>query len=72
MEVKKKLDKRSLELKELQNICIDFEQQLIDMQEHLEKDLDKIERKKNSGSASEMLVNEEGQKINLLEELLSV
>jgi hypothetical protein len=71
MEVKKKLDKRQLELKELQNICSDFTHQLVDMQDHLMKDLDFIETKK-SGSGLSGLTDEEGSKINLLEELLSV
>jgi hypothetical protein len=31
MEVKKKLDKRQMELNELANICNDFEEQLTDM-----------------------------------------
>lgn len=31
MDVKKKLDKRQMELNELSNICKDFEEQLMDM-----------------------------------------
>ena len=42
MDVKKKLDKRQMELNELSNICRDFEEQLTDMQEHIVKDLEKI------------------------------
>jgi len=45
MDVKRKLDKRQLELQELQNICQDFSEKLTDMQEHLITDIDKISNK---------------------------
>ena len=35
MDVKKKLDKRQMELQELHNIGEDFSEKLLDMQEHL-------------------------------------
>lgn len=49
MDVKKKLDKRQMELNELANICKDFEEQLTDMQDHIVADIEKIDEKKNSG-----------------------
>lgn len=71
MDVKKKLDKRQQELHELQNICEDFESQLGDMHNNLKQDIDKIEDKKADG-AGEMMVDEQGKKINILEEVLQV
>ena len=61
-----------MELNELENICEDFEIQMKEMHEHIVKDLDKIEHKKMSPGTREMLVDEEGNKVNLLEELLAV
>lgn len=42
MDVKKKLDKRQMELQELHNIGEDFAEKLLDMQEHLIQDIEKI------------------------------
>ena len=52
MDVKKKLDKRQMELNELANICQDFEEQLSDMQEHILKDIEKIDEKKKGGASA--------------------
>lgn len=49
MDVKKKLEKRQMELKELQNICQDFDEQLRDMHHHILKDMTKIDEKKKFG-----------------------
>ena len=43
MDVKRKLEKRQLELNELLNIGEDFAEKLLDMQEHLISDIDKID-----------------------------
>lgn len=73
MDVKKKLEKRQMELGELQNICKDFEDQLLDMQEHLVSDIERIDEKKRSGQGlQEMLVDENGKPINLLDEINTV
>ena len=45
MDVKRKLDKRQLELQELKNITEDFTDKLIDMHEHLIMDIEKIANK---------------------------
>ena len=72
MEVKKKLDKRQQELKELQNVCSDFEQQLVEMQKNLRKDLNVIESRRASGEVSGETTDEQGTKTSLLEELEQV
>jgi hypothetical protein len=45
MDVKKKLEKRQMELIELKNIGEDFSEKLGDMQEHLISDIEKITEK---------------------------
>lgn len=73
MDVRRKLDKRQLELSELQNICQDFSEKLGDMQEHLLTDIAKISSKAAIQSPlMELLVDEHGQPVNLLEELMQV
>lgn len=74
MDVKKKLDKRQMELNELSNICKDFEEQLMDMQDHLVADIEKIDEKKKSGMGlADMMVDEfTGKPMNLLEEITNV
>jgi hypothetical protein len=73
MDVKRKLDKRQLELVELQNICEDFSDKLHDMQEHLISDIDKIRDKaKIQNPLQDLLIDENGNPVNLLEELMQV
>eukprot|EP00347_Sterkiella_histriomuscorum_P007817 403347449 len=73
MDVKKKLDKRQLELQELQNICEDFAEKLLDMQEHLINDIEKIDQKRRiQNPLQDLLVDENGNPVNLLEELILV
>jgi len=73
MDVKRKLDKRQLELQELKNICEDFDEKLGDMQEHLIADIEKIGSKAQiQNPLQDMLVDEDGNPVNLLEELLQV
>ncbi|CDW88775.1 UNKNOWN [Stylonychia lemnae] len=73
MDVKKKLDKRKLELAELQNICQDFSEKLLDMQEHLIQDIEKIDNKARiQNPLQDILVDEHGNPVNLLEELIIV
>lgn len=73
MDVKRKLDKRQLELQELQNICQDFSEKLTDMQEHLITDIDKISNKASiQNPLQDLLIDENGNPVNLLEELMQV
>lgn len=62
-----------MELKELHNICQDFEEQLTDMHHHILKDMTKIDDRKKFGQGlQDMLVDEEGNPVNLLEEISNV
>lgn len=48
MDVKKKLEKRELELAELENICEDFDFQLSEMHSNLATDINIIDDKKKA------------------------
>ncbi len=73
MDVKKKLEKRQMELIELKNIGEDFSEKLGDMQEHLISDIEKItEKSKIESPLQQLLVDENGNPVNLLEELIEV
>ena len=62
-----------MELKELGEICKDFDAQIVDLQEHLTKDIQKLElNKRVQGQITEMLVDEDGNPVNLLEEVIGV
>ncbi len=73
MDVKKKLDKRALELEELTNICQDFDQQLFDMHDNVSQELHILDEKSRSNVHTDIrLCDEEGNPINLMDELLKV
>ena len=73
MDVRRKLEKRQLELQELQNIGEDFGEKLLDMQEHLISDIEKIQAKASlHNPVAQLLVDEAGHPVNLLEEMMEV
>ena len=76
MNVHAKLEKRKNELNELKSICEDFSDKLADMKDHLEQDMNKIEERKSLSSiqtsALGALVDENGNPVNLLVELVQV
>ncbi len=71
MDVKRKLEKRNMELTELQSICDDFTKQLHDLESHLAEDIERLEaNKKVQGTiVMNMFVDESGKPVNLLEEI---
>lgn len=78
MDVEKKLAKRRGELQELKSICEDFADKLADMKDHLLTDIGKIQErtilqtKLESESATGTLMDENGNPVNIMEELTSV
>mmetsp|Transcript_9282 Transcript_9282/g.8730 ORF Transcript_9282/g.8730 Transcript_9282/m.8730 type:complete len:117 (-) Transcript_9282:212-562(-) len=46
MDCRKKLEKRQMELQELESICHDFSGQLSELKQHLAQDIDKLEDNK--------------------------
>ena len=46
MDVRRKLEKRQMELQELESICEDFDGQLQDLNGHLREDIAKLEENK--------------------------
>jgi len=62
-----------MELIELKNITEDFSEKLGDMQRHLISDIEKItEKTKIDNPLADVLVDENGKPVNLLEELMDV
>lgn len=55
MNVRKKIEKRALELKELENIGEDFSQQLDDLEQHIQRDIYKLEENKKVQGTQQMM-----------------
>ena len=69
MEVKQKIDRRQGELRNLFTVCANYEKQLKDMWESLNKDQGRVEKKLSAGGLEEVVIDDDGTKINLQEEL---
>ena len=69
MEVKQKIDRRQGELRNLLVVCSDYEKQLAEMNDSLTRDQGRVEKKINAGAPEEIVIDDEGTKLNLLEEL---
>ena len=69
MEVKQKIDRRQGELRNLYEACDSYHNQLNEMNNTLERDQGRIEKKMSQGGLESVVIDDEGTTINLMEEL---